>query len=79
VPRSGSTRVPGGSLTRDDAGGYKFGGDAGGQDYSWNEQSGRWFDSNTGAPAPDGVAPPDPVEGWLKGAEADAARRADGV
>lgn len=77
VPRSGSTRVPGGSLGRDDAGAYTFGADTGGPVFSWNEQSGKWYDASTGHPAPDGVAPPDPVEGWLRGAEADATRRAN--
>lgn len=74
VPRSGSTQTPEGSLNRDPAGNYGLE-TADGGSYRWNEQSGRWYDAQSGRQAPAGVGG-DPVESWQRGAQADASAKA---
>jgi len=75
VPRSGGTQLPEGTLNRDAAGNYRLDTPDGGS-YRWNEQSGQWYDAQSGRAAPPGVGG-DPVDGWLRGAQIDAQMRAD--
>jgi hypothetical protein len=68
VPRSGSTKIPEGTLQRDGAGNYRL--DTPDGALQWNEQSGQWYDAQSGRQAPPGLG--DPVADWQGGTAADA-------